>query len=168
MIAQALTAFFLFLQSVFLSPAVPPTTTDRSNILWATTTGVVARVIDGDTIDVRLPDGKTARVRYIGMNTPEIRPTIECGGESAAARNRELVDEKTVTLVPGPGLYDKYHRRLAYVYVGDTFVNQILVAEGFAALMMIPPNTAYKATFEILESAARSKKQGIWSCPKSS
>jgi micrococcal nuclease len=99
------------------------------------------------------------------MNTPEIYPSVECGGTEAADRNRTLVAGKDVTIIPGPGLYDKYGRRLAYVYVGGVFVNETLVQEGMAELMMIPPNTAYQHQFEILQTAARSKRVGIWRCP---
>lgn len=162
---QLVTTGFLIVQSWFSvsSPTVPPrlTPVDTS---WATTTATVTKVIDGDTIDVELPDGNSARVRYIGIDTPEIYPTLECGGREAADRNRTLVASQTVTLIPGPGLYDQYSRRLAYVYVGATFVNEALVQEGLASLMMISPNTAYRQPFEILQIAARSKGVGMWSC----
>src|SRR5690349_2717705 len=49
----------------------------------------VVRVIDGDTIDVRLGDGRTERVRYIGVDTPETvdpRTVVECFGAEASAR----------------------------------------------------------------------------------
>jgi micrococcal nuclease len=167
MIVQFITTFLLLLHSLFGSQpdsivrtSVPP------DSIWATTTGLVSEVIDGDTIAVRLVTGETVRVRYIGINTPEIWPTLECGGASSTARNRTLVAGKTVTLIPGPGLYDKYNRRLAYVYVGDMFVNQTLIAEGWASLMMIPPNTAYRVTFERLETLARSTHEGVWSCSR--
>ena len=167
MVLHMLTVLVAAIQSFFGVPVdmTHPTPALPENVVWATTTAAVVRVIDGDTIDVRLPTGQRSRVRYIGMNTPEIRPQLECGGASSTARNQELVDGKTVILVPGPGRYDKYGRRLAYVYVGDTFVNQELLAEGWAELMMIPPNTAYQSTFEILRNRARSKGAGIWSCP---
>ena len=164
MVLHFFTAFLLLLQA-YVSPyftVTPPHT--ATGIVWATTTGVTTHVVDGDTIDVRLENSEVVRVRYIGMNSPEIYPTVECGGASSTARNHELVGGKTVTLVPGPGLYDTYGRRLAYVYVGDTFVNETLVAEGWAELMMIPPNTSYRDSFEILTTTARSKAAGIWTC----
>lgn len=166
MILQFITAFLLFTQG-FLSFLFPLSTeSNGSEASSRTTEGVVIRVIDGDTIDVREADGKIARIRYIGINTPELRPSPECGAASSTARNRELVADKTVTLISGPGVSDQYGRGLAYVYVGNTFVNQTLIAEGWASLMMIPPNTAYQSTFEILETVARSNKQGIWNCPE--
>ena len=153
--------FAISFQSVTTKP-VP------SGVVWATTTASVTNVIDGDTIDVALPDGTSARVRYIGIDTPEMYPTLECGGKEATDRNQTLVAGRTVTLVPGPGPYDRYGRRLAYVYVDATFVNETLVQEGVASLMMISPNTAYRQPFEILQTTARSKSVGLWSCPRRS
>ena len=48
----------------------------------------VLAVIDGDTIEV-LVDGRRERVRYIGIDTPEVWPQdqIECYGPEASARN---------------------------------------------------------------------------------
>jgi micrococcal nuclease len=157
-----LAALLLAIQTWFAVPALNDTA--QTLPIWATTTAEVTHVIDGDTIDVRLPDGNSVRVRYIGMNTPEIYPALECGGKEAADRNRELVAGKSIQLVPGPGLYDKYKRRLAYVSVGTTFVNEVLVQEGLADLMMIPPNTAFRQQFEREQAFARSKKVGMWSC----
>src|SRR5690349_13538593 len=82
----------------------------------------VARVIDGDTIELTSGD----RVRYIGMDTPETvdpRKTVQCFGKEASAANRALVEGKVVTLVPDVEDRDMYDRFLRYVYLGDTFVN---------------------------------------------
>ncbi|MBC7293105.1 MAG: thermonuclease family protein, partial [Thermoleophilia bacterium] len=55
----------------------------------------LVRVIDGDTIVVRMPDGHTEKVRYLGVDTPEtVHPEkpVEPMGEEAAAFNRALVE----------------------------------------------------------------------------
>jgi endonuclease YncB( thermonuclease family) len=52
-------------------------------------------VIDGDTIEVEL-DGIAYKVRYIGMNTPEMD---EFCGPEAKAVNASLVERQTVRLV---------------------------------------------------------------------
>ena len=161
MVLQLFSALLLIFHNWWGGTIVP---VDRVPVEWVTTTGVVAHIVDGDTIDVRLADVTTVRVRYIGIDTPEVQPQPECGNASATARNRDLVFGKTVTLVPGPGPYDTYGRRLAYVYVGDIFINQTLLKEGWAELMMIPPNTAYRPDFEILQTTARTQRAGIWSC----
>ena len=40
--------------------------------------GTVTQVIDGDTIEVEI-DGRTYRVRYVGVNTPERDEVVLCG-----------------------------------------------------------------------------------------
>ena len=53
----------------------------------------VVRVIDGDTLKVKLATGQTVTVRLIGIDTPEtVKPgtAVECGGRSATARMKRL------------------------------------------------------------------------------
>jgi micrococcal nuclease len=130
-----------------------------------TTTATVINVIDGDTIDVQIDGIKDPlRVRYIGIDTPEpyAEALPECGSSEATRRNLELVGNSVVTLVPGTNPYDKYDRLLAYVYVGDRFINGVLIAEGFATVMMVEPNTQYRNSFNNLYTSARTNKLGIW------
>lgn len=119
--------------------------------------GTVITVIDGDTIDVRLADGAVYRVRYIGIDTPE-RDQV-CYREATAA-NRALVAGQTVTLRRDTSNTDQYGRLLRYVYVGDTFVNARLVAEGWAEAVVYPPDTAYAARFRALEAEAAAARRG--------
>ncbi len=119
-------------------------------------TGAVVRVIDGDTIDVAL-GGKTVRVRYVGMNTPE---SDEVCFQEATNANAALVQGKTVRLVKDVSETDRYGRLLRYVYVGDVFVNLELVREGFAEVVSYPPDTAYFETFKALEIEAANAGRG--------
>jgi micrococcal nuclease len=94
-------------------------------------TAQVVRVVDGDTIHVRIGD-RIEKVRYIGMNTPELHhPTegVEAFGQEAAEANRKLLEGQTVRLELDVQERDKYSRLLAYVYVGDMMVNAELVAQ---------------------------------------
>lgn len=112
---------------------------------------VVTRVIDGDTIDVRLSDGQIARVRYIGVDTPE-REEL-CFAEATAA-NAGLVDGQRVRLVMDVSNTDRFDRLLRYVWVGSTFVNRELVAQGWAQAVLFEPNRAHYETFRDLEQQA--------------
>src|SRR4051795_5367096 len=61
----------------------------------------VTHVVDGDTIDVRMPDGDEESVRYIGIDTPEtVKPDtpVQCGGPEAHAVNERLVGDHAVIL----------------------------------------------------------------------
>ncbi len=57
----------------------------------------VVKIVDGDTIDVSI-GGKTYPLRYIGINTPKDTTQHEPYGPEATAKNRELVQGKTVRL----------------------------------------------------------------------
>src|SRR5687768_16481045 len=99
---------------------------------------LVTHVVDGDTIEVRMND-VGYRVRYIGVNTPERDET--CYAEAADA-NVALVENQTVTLVRDTSNTDQFGRLLRYVYIGDQFVNAILVTQGYAEAVEYPPDTA--------------------------
>lgn len=121
----------------------------------------VARVIDGDTIE--LENGE--RVRYIGIDTPEtVHPlkAVQFMGKDASEFNRKLVEGKDVRLEYDVQRTDKYGRTLAYVYLGDLFVNAELVKQGYAQIMTIPPNVKYQELFLSLQRGAREVKAGLW------
>jgi micrococcal nuclease len=117
----------------------------------------VLRVIDGDTIVVEL-GGRSERVRYIGIDTPEMndkRDQVVARARAATEANRELVSGRTVRLEFDVQLRDKYGRLLAYVWVGDTLVNEVLVRQGYAELLTIPPNVKYADRLTAARRAAR-------------
>jgi len=121
----------------------------------------VTRVIDGDTIE--LENGQ--KVRYIGINTPETvdpRKTVECFGEEASAKNKELVEGKTIKLEKDVSETDKYSRLLRYVYVDNIFVNDYLVRQGFAYASTFPPDVKYQDQFRGAEQEAKGNSRGLW------
>jgi micrococcal nuclease len=77
-----------------------------------------------------------------------------------------LVEDKRVRLELDVGERDRYGRVLAYVYVGDVFVNAWLVANGYAQVMTVPPNVKYADLFVKLEQDAREAAKGLWGIPK--
>ena len=126
----------------------------------------VTRVVDGDTIKVRLA-GRSERVRYIGMDTPEsVKPgsPVECYGKAASELNDKLVGGKTVTLTFDAERRDRYGRLLAYVRrAGDNlFVNEELLRRGYATTLTIPPNVRYASRFRKVQREARSAQRGLW------
>lgn len=125
---------------------------------------LVTRVVDGDTVEVRL-DGKTEDVRYIGVDTPEtVKPgaPVDCFGPQASAFNHRLVERRRVRLVFGAERRDQYGRLLAYVYLGNRFVNAELIRRGLAETLTIPPNDRFAARFKRLEIAAARAGRGLW------
>jgi len=126
----------------------------------------VVRVVDGDTILVRLPNGATERVRYIGIDTPEsVRPEqpVEPYGPEAANRNRELLRNAEVELEFDVQERDRYGRLLAYVFADGTFVNRRLVEEGLALAITYAPNVRNQQKLLDAQRRARREALGIWS-----
>ncbi len=118
-------------------------------------TGIVERVIDGDTLELETSE----RVRLTGIDTPEVG---EYYYESAKNRLKELVEGKTVILERDVENKDMYDRLLRYIYINDSFVNLILVQEGYARAYPYPPNTKYENEFANAETEAKNNKLGIW------
>jgi micrococcal nuclease len=128
-------------------------------------TARVERVVDGDTIVVRL-DGRSERVRYIGVDTPEsVKPgvRVQCFAKSAAKENRRLVLGQAVRLEYDAEARDRYGRLLAYVWRGDLLVNAELVRLGYGKPLEIAPNLAHAVELRRLASAARRAHRGLWS-----
>ena len=136
----------------------------------------VMRVIDGDTIAVRLPDGDTEDVRYIGIDTPEtVKPgtPVQCFGPRAHEANERLVGGRTVSLRFDAERRDIYGRLLAYVFMPGAgpggeplFVNAELARRGLARPLTIPPNDSYAALFARLTARAGVAGWGLWGhCP---
>lgn len=126
--------------------------------------GAVVRIVDGDTIHVRIGTS-VEKVRYIGVNTPELHhPTRgeEPGGREAAELNRQLVAGKRVRLELDVQERDRYGRLLAYVWVGDLMVNAELVRRGYAQVMTVPPNVRYQQLLLKLQRDARQAGRGLW------
>ncbi len=125
----------------------------------------VIRVIDGDTIEI---EGKI-KVRYIGINTPELydpKKPIECFGQAASDENKRLVEGKEIYIQKDISETDKFKRLLRYVWVGDIFVNDYLVRQGFAQVSTFPPDVKYQQQFLEAQTEARENKRGLWSqCP---
>jgi len=126
----------------------------------------VRHVVDGDTVE--LSNG--ARVRYIGIDTPEIRKRKGSEwiykpmpyAEEAKEFNKMLVEGKSVRLEYDVQKKDKYNRDLAYVYIGDKMVNMEMVKQGFAMIYTYPPNVRYTQRFIEAQKDARDNKRGLW------
>lgn len=118
----------------------------------------VSRVIDGDTI--LLTNGEY--VRYIGIDTPEIFPKVECFAKASTERNHALVGGKTVRLVRDVSDRDRFGRWLRYVFVGEQLVNEVLVQEGYAIAVVYPPDEAHKSELLAAENTAQALQLGRW------
>jgi len=131
----------------------------------------VVNVVDGDTIDIDISDGQydLTRIRLWGVDTPETKDPnmpVQYFGPEATDFTTKLALRKQVTvyLDNGNRTRDKeeYDRLLAYVQLSDNgFLNEVLVAEGFAYADLRFRHSFYNK-YNQLEASARSLKRGLW------
>ncbi len=124
-------------------------------------TVLVSRVIDGDTVELSTGE----RVRYLGIDAKESNSQSDednCLAKKALEANRSLVEGKEAVLEKDQSDRDKYDRLLRYVWVDGGLVNQILLEEGMAQVMAIPPDAKYRSEFKSAQIEAQANKQGMW------
>jgi micrococcal nuclease len=125
----------------------------------------VERVVDGDTIEVRL-GRQVEDVRLIGVDTPEtVKPDtpVQCFGPRASHFTKQQLEGRRVRLVFGVERRDVYGRLLAYVYLHGRFFNSTLIRRGLARSLTIPPNDRFAPRLRRLELAAARGGRGLWS-----
>ncbi|EMA52936.1 lamin tail domain-containing protein [Halococcus thailandensis] len=139
----------------------------------------VTHVVDGDTLDVRYPNGTTDTVRLRGVDTPEVHvptnpsefegvPDSDAGatclgdaGDEASAFTTRAVAGETVQLVgiDGRGRYD---RLLAFVRHDGHRLNYRLVATGHARVY--DDQFEGREQFSRAETRARRNGTALWAC----
>jgi len=128
----------------------------------------VDKLIDGDTFWVMNSRREHMKVRLIGIDAPETRTVFKkkkhpFGMTSKLYLDSILVANPYVKLTFDVDSLDQYGRTLAYVYLNDgTFVNELMVKNGYATLMTIPPNVKYQERLYKAQVEARERKLGIW------
>ena len=129
----------------------------------------VTQVVDGDTIKV-LMNNQTETIRLIGLDTPETvdpRKAVQCFGQEASNKAKELLTGKMVTLEADStqGERDKYDRLLRYAFLEDgTLFNKLMISEGYAHEYTYGSNPyKYQADFQAAEVEARENNRGLWS-----
>lgn len=156
--AVLLIIVWIAIHSPQITPISPAPTSLNTLITPIFTYAKVARVIDGDTIIIDTGQ----HVRYIGVNTPEVE-TSECFATEATEINKNLVLDKVVRLEKDISEIDKYGRLLRFVYIGDIFIDDYLVKNGYAKIMTVPPDIKNKDQFGQSENYARQNRLGLWS-----
>lgn len=123
----------------------------------------VSKIYDGDT--VKLEDGR--KVRFIGINAPEIgrdgKPS-EPFAQKARQRLIQLLDDnRVIGLRYGQERRDHYGRLLAHPYLKDgRSINALLLSDGLAAHIVVPPNSWNYQCYGEVERSARQISKGIW------
>ena len=124
----------------------------------------VVRVVDGDTIEVRI-GADLETVRLIGVDTPEtVDPdaAVGCFGPRASRFSHRLLSGRRVRLVYGVERRDVYGRLLSYVDLGKVLVNAERIRLGVGRTLTIAPNDRFAERFKRLEIAAGRAGKGLW------
>jgi micrococcal nuclease len=146
------------------APDAPATAGDRAVAGSRVGPCEVLRVVDGDTLHVRVPGSPTPdeKIRMLRINTPE---HDQPGFERATAALLALIDGKQVELEwekPDAAERDEYGRLLAYVWVGETLTNLELVRQGWTRFFTKYGGGRYADRFRAAEDEARAAKRGLW------
>lgn len=137
---------------------------------------LIDRTIDGDTAMIKfegqIPEGcsEIERVRFIGVNTPEMNKSHpEKGIEPYAQEATDYTDQFTGQTVfiefdKVTGLRDKYERLLAYLRLSDdSLLNRKLIENGFGKYYSACQfNPEVMADFAKAQEAAQNANKGIW------
>ena len=123
----------------------------------------VVSVHDGNTITV-LIDNRLEKIRLIGIDVPQLDQVP--WGVQARDALRGLVDGKTVRLETDITIRDQYKQLLAYIYVGDLFINVEMIRRGQAVLYTVPPNVAHVDEYREAQTEAREAGRGVWNPDK--
>ena len=152
------------------STQVAPTT-QTPGIVQRTRARVI-RVVDGDTLLVGMPSGARRYVRILGIDTPEVFGTTECGGPQASQSMKQMLAPGARVLLvsdPSQANKDRYDRLLRYVVKRSTSVDvgRAQLSRGWATVYVYNHNPFRRvASYRDAQDAARTHHRGIWSlCP---
>ena len=152
----------------------PAASRERPAAAPAVTRAIVTKHTDGDTAHMRLPNGVDEKVRFIGIDAPEVAESPEPYGQDASAYTaRAIPIGSTVWLEFDAERRDQYGRLLAYVWLDEPadgseaevrakMLNAQLVSDGYAQVYTFPPNVKYAGMFRRLQSEAREAERGLW------
>lgn len=128
--------------------------------------GRVIRVVDGDTVDVRVSTGRRVRVRLLGIDTPEVYGHLECGArEASTAMKRLLRPGARVSLVSdrSQDAVDRYGRILRYVAHRGRDIGRVLVRRGHARVYVYHHRRFDRfGAYDRDERSARGHDRGLW------
>nr|WP_242069151.1 thermonuclease family protein [Cytobacillus firmus] len=102
------------------------------------------------------------------IDTPETKhpsKPVEPFGLEASQFATETLKNKTVGIEVGKEETDKYGRLLAYVWVGDTTYQEMVLEKGWATTAYLYNDLTMLDEFHVAQEKAKSKGIGVWSIP---
>jgi len=129
----------------------------------------VVNIVDGDTLDIAIPDGEydNTRVRLIGVDTPEIKsPWTEqmYYGTQASDYVRQIALGKKVRVIIDSisSARDRYGRLLAYLQFEDeNTINELIIKNGFGYADLRFAHSRFEK-YAAIQSQAVKNEIGLW------
>lgn len=126
----------------------------------------IVRVVDGDTVVVRLASGSQQSVRMIGIDTPEVYGGAECGGEAASRFAKRVLPSGTpavLTSDPTQDLKDRYGRILRYVATAAVpDFGRLQLEQGNAEVYVFDRPFKRVDSYRTAQSGAERRHRGLW------
>jgi micrococcal nuclease len=123
--------------------------------------GTVSSVVDGDSLAVRLDNGRRELVRLIGIDAPE---RGGCLSARATGQARALAAAKRVVLRGDAtqATRDRYGRLLAYAWVRGRDLGYQQIASGLAQVYVYNRPFQRLSAYRRAEQVGRTRAQNVW------
>jgi len=124
--------------------------------------------VDGDTAKFKMNE-EIIKVRFLAINTPEsVHPTVgvEAYGKNASnftCNKLESANKIELEFDPNSDKKDKYDRYLAWIWVDNVLIQDLIISEGLGEVAYLYGDYKYTELLKDHQSVAESKKIGIWS-----
>ena len=119
-------------------------------------------MIDGDTA-VFTVGGVLERVRFLSINTPEVRGDAPFNKEATAFTRAALAEPVKLVYEDARATRDRYGRLLAWLEFRDgQLLNLMLVEEGLAVPYLIRPFERDALLYNAAAEGAQSVAKGVW------
>lgn len=136
----------------------------------------VTKIVDGDTVYIKIGEGKEEKLRLIGLDAPEIAhedKKAEHYGVEATDFTDEMLLGETVYLEMDVSETDRFDRLLRYIWfevpshrtedeIREKLFNAILIGEGYAREKAYPPDVKYYYYLNKIGKEAKQQKKGLW------
>lgn len=120
--------------------------------------------VDGDTAWF-IVNGREEKIRFLGIDTPESTNIVEEYGVDASEYTCNMLENANDIYIEydiNSDERDKYDRVLAYVFVDDKNLSELLLAKGLAEVKYVYGDYKYISDFCDSQYLAYSNKLGIW------
>lgn len=127
----------------------------------------LSTVVDGDTAKFKLED-EIITVRFLAVDTPETKHPdkgVEPYGPEASAFTKEkLMNAKKIVLEydGNSTKMDKYNRHLAWIWIDNQLLQELLIDNGLARVEYIYGDYKYVEKLREKEKIAKENKVGLW------